>query len=199
MFYKFRYVFLIIKIFPIFLFSGCITPTVDCNQPLMQNYYDEKRTFFCGDERSAVITTEFFSSDNCLVELKLDEFDSPITMMVPIKIVSPYSFDFNWKGKVISCNSTHFAGRSHLSKEGRIIRIGMTIGQSYFNDETMLIDYLNAYRESGRKGRYGCLTKDGVFCVIYVNSEDIGIEIHRLMFNSKPVSQSILRDYIGSY
>ena len=91
MFYKFRYVFLIIKIFPIFLFSACFTPTVDHNQARMQNYYDEKRTFICGNERSAVITTEFFSSDNCLVELKLDEFDSPITTMVPIKIVSPYT------------------------------------------------------------------------------------------------------------
>lgn len=78
MFYKFRYVFLIIKIFPIFLFSACFTSTVDHNQARMQNYYDEKRTFICGNERSAVITTEFFSSDNCLVELKLDEFDSPI-------------------------------------------------------------------------------------------------------------------------
>lgn len=199
MFYKFRYVFLIIKIFPIFLFSGCFTPTVDHNQARMLNYFDEKRTFICGNERSAVITTEFFSSDNCLVELKLDEFDSPITTMVPIKIVYPYSSDFNWKGKVISCNSTHFVGRSHLSKGGRTIRMLISIGESRFQDETMLIDYLNAYRESGRKGRYGCLTKDGVFCVIYVNSEDIGIEIHRLVLVGKPVSQSILRDYIGSY
>ena len=197
MFYKFRYVFLIIKIFPIFLFSGCFTPKVDHNQARMQNYYDEKRTFICGNERSAVITTEFFSSDNCLVELKLDEFDSPITTMVPIKFVYPYSFDFNWKGKVISCNSTHFVGRSHLSKGGRTIRMLISIGESRFQDETMLIDYLNAYRESGRKGRYGCLTKDGVFCLIYVNSEDIGIEIHRLMLDGKPVNSSILKQYIG--
>lgn len=197
MFYKFRYVFLIIKIFPIFFFSACFTPTVDHNQARMLNYFDEKRTFICGNERSAVITTEFFSSDNCLVELKLDEFDSPITTMVPIKIVYPYSFDFNWKGKVISCNSTHFYGHSSLSKEGCIIRIGITIGESYFKDESMLIDYLDAYRESGRKGRYGCLTKDGVFCVIYVNSEDIGIEIHRLMLDGKPVNSSILKQYIG--
>lgn len=197
MFYKFRYVFLIIKIFPIFLFSGCFTPTVDHNQARMLNYFDEKRTFICGNERSAVITTEFFSSDNCLVELKLDEFDSPITTMVPIKIVYPYSSDFNWKGKVISCNSTHFYGHSSLSKEGCIIRIGITIGESYFKDESMLIDYLDAYRESGRKGRYGCLTKDGVFCVIYVNSEDIAIEIHRLMLDGKPVNSSILKQYIG--
>lgn len=197
MFYKFRYVFLIIKIFPIFLFSACFTPTVDHNQARMQNYYDEKRTFICGNERSAVITTEFFSSDNCLVELKLDEFDSPITTMVPIKIVYPYSFDFNWKGKVISCNSTHFVGRSHLSKGGRTIRMLISIGESHFQDESMLIDYLNAYRESGRKGRYGCLTKDGVFCVIYVNSEDIVIEIHRLMLDGKPVNSSILKQYIG--
>ena len=197
MFYKFRYVFLIIKIFPIFLFSACFTPTVDHNQARMLNYFDEKRTFFCGDEHSAVITTEFFSSDNCLVELKLDEFDSPITTMVPIKFVYPYSFDFNWKGKVISCNSTHFVGRSHLSKGGRTIRMSISIGESSFQDETMLIDYLNAYRESGRKGRYGCLTKDGVFCLIYVNSEDIAIEIHRLMLDGKPVNSSILKQYIG--
>ena len=197
MFYKFRYVFLIIKIFPIFLFSACFTPTVDHNQVRMQNYYDEKRTFICGNERSAVITTEFFSSDNCLVELELDEFDSPITTMVPIKIVYPYSSDFNWKGKVISCNSTHFAGRSHLSKGGRTIRMLISIGESHFQDETMLIDYLNAYRESGRKGRYGCLTNEGVFCVIYVNSEDIAIEIHRLMLDGKPVNSSILKQYIG--
>ena len=197
MFYKFRYVFLIIKIFPIFLFSACFAPTVDHNQARMRNYFDEKRTFFCGDEHSAVITTEFFSSDNCLVELKLDEFDSSITTMVPVKIVYPYSFDFNWKGEVISCNSTHFVGRSHLSKGGRTIRMLISIGESHFQDETMLIDYLNAYRESGRKGRYGCLTKDGVFCVIYVNSEEIGIEIHRLMLGGKPVNSSILKQYIG--
>ena len=195
-------VFVQAVIFNALLLCGCRTVSGDVEARTIE-FFRKKRAFGGANEGSGLVTAQICAAKDCeyscLLEYRYAESGSLAVTTVPLKVVPPWRFQFVWKGKTIPYTVVHFAGQTNMRTEGLDARVVVSMGELDFEDAGVLIDYLEAYKESTRNGRLGCLTADGVFFCMYSNPGDVVIEIHRLLVQGRPVPSPIVSRYVGGY
>lgn len=160
------------------LVSGCFTTKPsDASAGLISFYSD--RTIHDDTFRLKVSIEE--TNSVFFVSMRISALGVECGVLAPVKWVEPFQSGFTCFGEKVSYTSCHFVF-SVNSEDAKIRRWHGKVGDIDFEDEDSLYKYLNCYRATKNEFRKDFLTKEGLFCCVFLDASGnlCGVEINRL-------------------